>query len=214
MIECKRAHPGERAGLGRALAPAHRFRPRKGADDDGQDFREHVDRRPPRLLDQRDIEVALLGVLLDRRLGERGQPRALEETLHRRLGRADARALLLLLEVGLAHRNALDGEREPARRDERGRALIDEAGFDQPLGDELLQILRRPRLHARRDFLGEQFEQKIGHLRPAPSPACGGGLGEGEAAVRQGWSAAPSPTLPRKREREKSGRRWNEVRAR
>ena len=77
--------------------------------------------------------------------------------------RADARALALLLHVGLARRNALHRERQPPRRRERLGALVGEAGRDQPVGDELPQILRRPRLHARGNFLGEEFEQQIGH---------------------------------------------------
>ena len=56
-----------------------------------------------------------------------------------------------------------DRERQPPRRRERLGAVIDQAGRDQLVGDELLQILRRPRLHPRGDFLGEEFEQKIGH---------------------------------------------------
>ena len=81
----------------------------------------------------------------------------------RLLGRADARTLLLFLEVGLARRHALHGERQPPRRREGLGALIDEAGIDQPVGDELLQVLRRARLHAGGNFFGEQFEQKVGH---------------------------------------------------
>ena len=56
----QRPHPGERARLARRLAPAHRFRPRKALDHLGQDFADHVDRGAARLLDHRDIEVALL----------------------------------------------------------------------------------------------------------------------------------------------------------
>ena len=36
-------------------------------------------------------------------------------------------------------------------------------GIDQPVGDEFAQILRRSRLHARGNFLGEKFEQELGH---------------------------------------------------
>ena len=91
------------------------------------------------------------------------RPARLEEARDRAFGRADARALALFLQVRLPRRHALHGEREPARRRERVRALVDEPGIDQPVGDELLQILRRARLHAGGDFLGEQFEQEIGH---------------------------------------------------
>ena len=62
----------------------------------------------------------------------------------------------------------MHGEREAARRGEGLRAFIDEPGLDQTVGDELLQILRRARLHARGDFFGEKFEQKIGHAYTAP----------------------------------------------
>ena len=36
-------------------------------------------------------------------------------------------------------------------------------GF-QPVGHEAAQVIGRARLHARRDFLGEQFEQEFGHV--------------------------------------------------
>jgi hypothetical protein len=35
-------------------------------------------------------------------------------------------------------------------------------GF-QPLANEALQIVRRARLHPRRDLLGEKLEQQLGH---------------------------------------------------
>ncbi len=109
----QRPHPLQRARPRRALAPAHRLWPREGADDDRQHLGEHVDRRAPGLFDQRDIEVALLRVLLDRRLGKRGKPCAAQKARDRIVGRADPRPLLLLLEVGLARGNALHRQREP-----------------------------------------------------------------------------------------------------
>ena len=97
---------------------------------------------PALLLDHRDVEVALL-VRLHLGLVDRGEPRGLQESLDRARGRADARALLLLLHVGLPRRHALHREREAARRGEGLGAFIDEAGGDQPVGDEFLQILGR-----------------------------------------------------------------------
>ena len=131
-------------------------------DHIGQHLADHVERGTARLLDHRDIEVALL-VGLHFGLGDRFQPGGFQKSGDRLLRRADARAFFLLAQIGLAHRHAVHGERQPPRRHERLGAFIDEPGRDQPVGDELPQILRRPRLHARRDFLGEQFEQEIGH---------------------------------------------------
>jgi hypothetical protein len=50
------------------------------------------------------------------------------------------------------------GKRKPPRRDESLGAFIGETGFDQAVGDGFAQILRRPRLHARGNFFGEEFE--------------------------------------------------------
>ena len=58
-------------------------------------------------------------------------------------------------------------------------ALVDQPGIDQLAGDELLQILRRLRLHAGGDFLGEQLEQKVRNLHPPLE-------GEGRRALRAG----------------------------
>ena len=57
----------------------------------------------------------------------------------------------------------MHGQRQPPRRGEGLGALVDETRLDQRVGDELAQILRRLPLHAGGDFLGEQFEQKVGH---------------------------------------------------
>ena len=176
----QRPHPGERARLFRRRAPAHRFRPGKALDHVGQDFADHLDRGAARLLDHRDIEVALL-VGLHLGFADRFQPGGFEKAGDGVLRRADARALLLLAHIGLPRRHAVHGKRQPPRRHERLGALIDEPGIDQPVGDGFAQILRRPRLHARRDFFGEQFEQKIGHVGVASCspPPCGEGWGWG-----------------------------------
>ena len=94
---------------------------------------------------------------------DRLEPGGAQEALDGIVRRADARALLLLLHVGLLDRQAVHREREAPRGDEGLGALVEEPGIDQPVGDELAQILGRARLHARGDFLGEQFEQQVGH---------------------------------------------------
>ena len=166
----QRPHPVQRAGFRGAFAPAHRLGPREGADDDGHDLGDDVDRGPAFLLDQRDVEIALLRVFLDFCFVERLQAGGLEEALNRRLGRADLRPLALVLQVGLPRRQAVHGEREAARRHERLGALIDQSFGDQLVGHHLAQVVGGLRLHARGDFLGEQLEQKIRHVVSLPSP--------------------------------------------
>ena len=77
--------------------------------------------------------------------------------------RADARALLFFAGVGRTGRQAGDGQRQAARRDEGLGPLIDQPGIDQRVGHGLLQILGGATLHARRDFFGEEFEEKFRH---------------------------------------------------
>ena len=43
------------------------------------------------------------------------------------------------------------------------RALVGQPTLDQRVGHALLQVVGRLRLHAGRDFFGEEFEEKIGH---------------------------------------------------
>ncbi len=147
-------------------------------------------RRPALLLGDGDVEVALL-VGLHLGLIDRREPRGAEEAGDRLLRRADLRTLALLLHVRLLHRHAVHGQRQPPRRHEGPGALIDEAGGDQAVGDHLLEVVGRARLHARRDFFGEQFEQKVGHrmLRlgavPLPPRALASG-GEGSGVGGNG----------------------------
>ena len=114
----------------------------------------------------RDVELALLGIGLDFRVGDGGEARGLEEAVDRLLGGADARALLFLAGIGRADGDALHGEREPARRREGLGALVDETLGDQRVGDGFAQILGRLALEAGGDFLGEEFEQQVGHGSP------------------------------------------------
>ena len=158
----QRPHPIERAGLFRLHAPAHRFRPREFLDHIGKDFADHVDRAAARLLDHGDIKVALL-VGLHFGFADRFQSGGFHKSGDGVVRRADARALLLLAHVGLTRRHAVHGQRQPPRRHERLGAFVDQPGIDQPVGHQLAQILRRPRLHARRNFLGEKLKQKVGH---------------------------------------------------
>ena len=121
-IECS-----GRTQVSLAAAPTHRLRPGKAAHHFGDHLRHHVDRRAARLLDHRHVEVALL-VGLHFGLVDRGQAGRLEEAGDGLRRRADARALLLFLDVGLAHRHAVHRQRQPARRGEGLGAFVDEPG--------------------------------------------------------------------------------------
>ena len=52
---------------------------------------------------------------------------------------------------------------QPDKKGDFYVAVIDKPGRHKSVSDELLQILRRPRLHPRGNFLGEEFEKEIGH---------------------------------------------------
>ena len=110
----------------------------------------------------REIEFAAAGVahlaLLDR-----GEPGGAQKSVDRLRRRADARAASLLAAVRLARGNAVGDHRQPARchiaahirgRDFRRRQLV---------ADKRRQIGDRAALHARRNFLRQQFEQQFAH---------------------------------------------------
>ena len=185
----QRPHPLQRAWPRRALAPAHRFRPREGADDHRQHLGEHVQRGAAGLLDQRDIEIALLGIALDLCLIDRGKPGGLEKARDRRVRPADARSPALFLQVGLPRRNAVHRQRQPPRRRERLRAFIDQPLGDELVGDHAAQIVGRLRLHPRGNFFGEKFEQKIGHQWLLSTPRARGAAPLPLAGRGRGWGA-------------------------
>ena len=162
--------PAQRVGLRRRCAPAHRFRPRKRADDRGDDLGDRVLGFAARLLDHRDIELALLRVGRDRRILDSLEARALEKALDRRIRRADAGTFSLLAQIGLGGRQADDMQRQAPGGDEALRALIKEVALDQRVGDQALEVLRRLALHAGGDFFAEQFKQKVGHRMDLGKP--------------------------------------------
>ena len=178
----ERAHPAQRPGLGRLRAPAHGFRPGEIADDGGQDLGQHLRRRAAGALDHGNVELALLGVRLDPRLIEGGEAGSLEETLDRLVGRADARTAPLLAHVLTLGGQPDDVQREAPRRREGACALVEEAALDEGVRDQLAQVLGGAPLHAGGDFLGQKFEQEIGHIDYSPPP-CGQGS----------WVGGPAP---------------------
>ena len=155
----ERPHPGQPA-----MAPLHRLGPGEIGDGLAEDGGQQFGGGRAGLVDVGDVELALFGIGLDFRLIDGAEAGGFEETVDRRLRGADARALLVLVLVGRAGRNAGDGQRQPARRRKGPGALIEQARLDQGVGDGLLQILGGLALEARGDFLGEQFKQQFGHF--------------------------------------------------
>ena len=57
-----------------------------------------------------------------------------------------------------------------ARRDVGVRSFVGEVRLFQAVLCQLLEVRRGPRLHARGDFLGQQFDEEFGHVTPPPPP--------------------------------------------
>ncbi len=159
----QRPHPLQRARPCRALAPAHRFRPRESSDDHRQHVGEHVQRGAAGLFDQRNIEITLLRIALDLCLFQRRKTGGFEKALNCSFRAADPRSPALFLQVRLPRRNAVHRQRQPPRRRERLGAFIDQPFGHQPVGHHAAQVIRRLRLHPRGNFFGEKFEEKFGH---------------------------------------------------
>ena len=160
----QRAHPPERR-----IRPAHGLRP----GQTGENRAEHAFDRPigwPAFLCRNNKPELVALYLAFLALVERGQAGRFEEALDRLVGRANARALALLGDVGLLGRDAVDHQGQAARRDVGLRALKIEPGLLQPVGDQTLQVVGRAGLHARRDLFGEQFKEELSHgARPRPT---------------------------------------------
>ncbi len=144
----QRAHPG-----GAVIAPAHGFRPGNAEDRLGQNSRQHgaggpaghaFDIEPGRVL----VLAALLAGI------EAGNAAGLEKGLDHIVRSADPRPLDLVHPVGLVGGQAIDPERQAARRGKTLGSCEGKAQFGQLFGNQAFQILGRPRLHAGWDFLG------------------------------------------------------------
>ena len=98
------------------------------------------------------------------RLADGLQARALEEALHRLLGRADARALAFLRHGRRLLRHVVDDEGEPLRRREGACLAHLEALGLQAVDHQPAQVVGRARLQARGDLFGKQLEQQLRHM--------------------------------------------------
>ncbi len=78
----------------------------------------------------------------------------------RRIGARPLAFLNRILGLGV---QPFDGEHEAARRGVHASAFIGEARINEAIGDHHAQIIRRLRLHAGGNFLGEEFKQEFRH---------------------------------------------------
>ncbi len=153
---------GIKRRLGRLSAPTHRLGPGKISDHLRHELRDDVDRRSPRLFGHRHVKIALL-VVRNLCFGDGSQSGRAQKAGNGAFRRPDTGTLFLLLHIGLPCGNALDGQRQTPRRNESPGALVEKACLDQAIGYNPAQIIGRARLHARRNFLGKQLKQKVGH---------------------------------------------------
>ena len=163
----QRAHPAERA-----RAPAHGFRPGEVADcvldGLGDDFGCGTARTP----DRGEPDLPLLVVTrLQLILGQSGRP---EEAFQRLLGRIRSGALAFLNRAGCLGEQIRGDQHQPPRRRKRFGVRIGQPGLDHVIGHEFLQVLRRARLHAGGDLLGEELKQEVGH--GSGLSGCSGGV--------------------------------------
>ena len=144
-----------------AVAPAHRLRPGEVADGGLDGLGDDLGGGAAGAVDDGEEDVALLvGAGLELVAGEAG---GAEEAVDRLRGGVGAGALALLAERGGAVGEALDGEGQAARRREGGGVGVGEAALDEAVGDEAAQVVGGLPLHPGGDFLGEEFEQEVGH---------------------------------------------------
>ena len=163
----KRAHPAQAFGGRRRRAPAHRFRPGKGADDRRDRLCNHLGGRAARLFDHREQDdVALIVRALDKLFAR--QSGGLQETLQRLFGRIGTGAFAFLAHRLGFKREAARDQRHAARGDEAFDGCGLETGLADLFREKTGKISRRLFLHARRDFLRQQLEKKIRHYAAHP----------------------------------------------
>ncbi len=134
-----------------------------------------------------------------------GQAGGAEEAVDRFLGGVGAGALALLAERGGAFGEAFDRQRQAAGRGEGGGVGVGEAALDQAVGDEAAQVVGGLPLHPGGDFLGEEFEEEVGHREgplgaPMAKPeAVREVKGECGERLRGAWRSAEKWVLSRLR---------------
>jgi hypothetical protein len=126
----------------------------------------------PRLLNHRNVELALLGITARFGLAHIVQPGAAQKPGNSLLGSTHLRPFALLAHIGRPRGQPAQIQRQPPRSNVRFDAFIGQAGIDQAIGDQLAQIIGGFLLHAGGNFFGKQFEKKIRHQLAPPSRVC------------------------------------------
>ena len=198
----ERADPAERA-----VAPAHGLGPGEGADGGLDGLGDDLGGGAAGAVDDGEEHVALgVGAGFELVAGEAG---GAEEAVDGLLGGVGAGALAFLALARGGFGEAFDGEGQAARRREGGGVGVGEAALDEAVGDEAAQVVGGAGLHPGGDFLGEEFEEEVGHAvgslrgaRPAKPEAvrevkgeCGGpagraprlSAGQGVQRLRKPW---------------------------
>ena len=159
----QRPHPAEGG-----IRPTHGFRPGQLADHRFHQLRQHLGGGPARLLDHREPEFALAGVAL-LALVEAGETGGFQEALNRLLRGADPRPALFLADIGLGQGQAVDDQRQPARRRLHAGRGEGQPRRPQLLGGQALEVFSRAGLHTGGNVFGKQFDEKLGHCTVLPT---------------------------------------------
>jgi hypothetical protein len=149
-------HPAQRS-----RPPTHGFRPWEFPDHTRHDLGDDVAGRATRPFDHGEKHLALLvgaGLQLVAR-----QPGTAHEALDRGLGRIGARTAAFFAGGRRLRAERFKRQNQAPRRRKNARAGIGQPRRDQAVGHKPLQIFGGARLHPGWNFLGEQFEEKIGH---------------------------------------------------
>jgi hypothetical protein len=148
----ERADPSERAA-----APPHRLRPGEVGEDPTKRVLDDLRRGSTRPLDDCEQDPVPLLKLVFREPG-------LAQKAFERLRRCGRAGTLDLLPAGLRLlRHVASNQRQPPRRRMDVDCARPEAGLVHLLREQPHEVVARPRLHTRRDFLGQKLKQKFGH---------------------------------------------------
>ena len=169
----------------------HRFRPRQLEYRRPKKLRQHLDRRPARPVDSREVEFAPAGVA-DFAFLDRGEPSRAQKAVDRR--RPDAGPAPLLGAIRLSCGNPRRDDCETARRYIPVHFNRRDLGSGELVAQQRGEVRDRSVLHSRRDLPRQQLEQQLAvrnhridegePLTPALSPQAGRGRDPRSGRVR------------------------------